>query len=352
MKILIGINTLSSGGAEVFSAELAVAYRRKGHEVTLVVYGGILNSKGEYLQKYLKANDVKTIDLSNKAKILLPYYYQRMVAKLKPDLIHSNLEQTDLLLIITKPFNKGAKYIRTLHNIKILDTYPIWLHRFLFKSYDKNIGCSQFTKTHFQIEELKKEIISIENGVDISRLRTDGELVAKNKGETVFIVIGTSQKRFGKYQKGHDLIIESFKQIREPYKVFFLGNLQNMEEDFPDALENPYFKLVGIISDINEYLSIADFVLAPSRFEGLPISIIEAVCSGVPLICSNIEGFLPFSNDSTLFFENENIKDMILKLQEAIEKRDYFKQLAFKNKEKYIKKFDINEVATQYLNLN
>lgn len=352
MKILIGINTLSSGGAEVFSAELAVAYRRKGHEVTLVVYGGILTNKGEYLQKYLEANEVGIIDLSTIAKILLPYYYQRIVANLKPNLIHSNLEQTDLLLIITKPFNKDAKYIRTLHNIKTLDTYPIWLHRLLFKSYDKNIGCSQFTKSHFQIEELRKEIISIDNGVDISRLPTDGKTVAKNKNETVFIVIGTSQKRFGKYQKGHDLIIESFKQIREPYKVLFLGDLQNMEEDFPDALQNPSFKLIGIISDINEYLSIADFVLAPSRFEGLPISIIEAVCSGVPLVCSNIEGFLPFSNDSTLFFENENIKDMILKLQEAIENRDYFKQLAVKNKEKYIKKFDINEVATQYLNHN
>lgn len=354
MKILLGINALSSGGAEVFTAELAVAYTKKGHDVFLVTYAGILNEKGEDLKKYLIKNNVTLIDFSLKSKILLILYYIKLVLKLKPQLIHSNLEQTDLLLIITKLFSKKTKYFRTLHNIKVFEKYPLWVNKMLFKYYDKNIGCSHYTKTHYQIEELRELIIPIDNGVDVSRLSDTvsfNERKSSNLNQTTFIVIGTSQKRFGEYQKGHDLIVEVFKEIKEDYKVIFLGNLENMEIDFPEVKNNPNYKLIGVTSNINTYIEVSDFVLAPSRFEGLPISTIEAVCSGLPLICSDIEGFLPFTQNSTLVFENENLNDLKDKIEIAINQKDLYKSKGLINKELYIKQFDINEVGSKYLNL-
>ena len=91
MKIVVGINSLSSGGAEVFTAELVVAYAKKGNEVSLITYVGVLNEKGNDLRDYLIKNNVKIIDLSTKSKLFLPYFYIKAILNLKPQLVHSNL---------------------------------------------------------------------------------------------------------------------------------------------------------------------------------------------------------------------------------------------------------------------
>lgn len=351
MKIVVGINALSSGGAEVFASELAVAYAKMKNEVFLITYVGVINEKGNKLKSYLENNNVRVIDLSGKPKILILFYYIKVILNLKPQLIHSNLEQTDFFLIFTKFFNKRGKYIRTLHNIKAFERFPKWLHKFLFRNY-LNIGCSKFTKTHFEIVECRDKIIPIDNGVDISRLpqKLDAELRKEEK--TIFLVIGTSQKRFGLYQKGHDLIVEAFRDIIGSYEVLFLGEISNFEKDFPEIKNNINFKLVGVTSDINPYIAVSDFLLTPSRFEGLPISTIEGVCSGLPLICSNIDGFIPFmESNSSIIFESENVEDLKNKIQFSIYNKENLKKAAVENSYSYRKKFDIDEVAKNYINL-
>ena len=136
MKILLGINSLSSGGAEVFVTELAVAYRQRNHEVTLIVYAGVLDDKGKDLFNKLIEHEIVVIDLSGKPRYLMPFFYITAIWRIRPDCVHSNLEQTDLLLAITKFFNAGACYIRTLHNIKAHNGIPLFLHRWMFNRYD------------------------------------------------------------------------------------------------------------------------------------------------------------------------------------------------------------------------
>ncbi len=358
MKILVGINTLSSGGAEVFASEIAVSYFEKGNDVLFVYFGGVLNKKGEDLLKTLENKGVKTIDISSVPRLLLIFKYYKIVSQFKPDLVHSNLEQTDFLLVTTKIFNRKALYIRTLHNIKVFQKFPYFIHKLLFKFYDYNVGCSTFTKTHFEIPSLKGEIRVIDNGISISRVNLltveKKQLLQELKIESsdvVFTVIGTSQKRFGEYQKGHDLIFDLSDKLPFNVKIIFLGNISNIEKDFPLAWKDSRFLFLGVQNNISNYLNISDFLLAPSRFEGLPISTIEAVCFGIPLICSDIEGFLPFDRDSTLFFKNKSKQGLLESITKAIELSQSYKLLAENNKVFYKDKFDINNVTEKYLNL-
>lgn len=358
MKILIGINTLSSGGAEVFATEIAVSYLEKGNDVLFVYFGGILNKKGEDLLKNLENRGVKTIDLSSISRLLLIFKYHKIVSQFKPDLVHSNLEQTDFLLGITKIFNRKSLYIRTLHNIKVFQKFPYLVHKFLFKLYDYNVGCSAFTKTHFEIPSLKDQIQVIDNGISISRVnaltvekKQLQEQLKIQPSDIVFIMIGTSQKRFGEYQKGHDLIFDLSDKLPSNIKILFLGNISNIEKDFPLAWKDSRFLFLGVQNNISNYLNISDFLLAPSRFEGLPISTIEAACFGIPLLCSDIEGFLPFDTDSTIFFNNNNKQDLLEKIIKAMDQSQVYKLLAEKNKKKYTDKFDVNNVTKKYLNL-
>jgi glycosyltransferase EpsD len=47
---------------------------------------------------------------------------------------------------------------------------------------------------------------------------------------------------------------------------------------------------LGYRNDINEILQLADIYIHPSFREGLPVSVMEAMASSLPVICSNIRG--------------------------------------------------------------
>ena len=44
---------------------------------------------------------------------------------------------------------------------------------------------------------------------------------------------------------------------------------------------------VGRVSDIEDYYSVMDVLFAPSKYEGLPINLIEAQASGLPVVMSD-----------------------------------------------------------------
>lgn len=46
--------------------------------------------------------------------------------------------------------------------------------------------------------------------------------------------------------------------------------------------------LLGSRSDVQSILQISDFFLFPSLFEASPLALLEAICTGVPVVCSDI----------------------------------------------------------------
>ena len=46
-------------------------------------------------------------------------------------------------------------------------------------------------------------------------------------------------------------------------------------------------KFLGRISNVNEIYMASDYFLLPSLFEGFPVSLVEAECSGLPCFISN-----------------------------------------------------------------
>ena len=91
-------------------------------------------------------------------------------------------------------------------------------------------------------------------------------------------------------EKNQEFLLNVFKRIEnDNFKLLFVGNSEGETKirDMIDALElkNKVIVLTNR-NDVPELLSASDCYLAPSLFEGLGLSILEAECNGLPCVLS------------------------------------------------------------------
>jgi glycosyltransferase involved in cell wall biosynthesis len=95
------------------------------------------------------------------------------------------------------------------------------------------------------------------------------------------------------YQKNHEYIIRIFKEINKKNPTAhlvligtgeYLNNIKDEVNKF-SLSENVHF--LGEISNVENVLSAIDIMILPSRYEGLPVVVIEWQASGLPCLISD-----------------------------------------------------------------
>ncbi len=94
-------------------------------------------------------------------------------------------------------------------------------------------------------------------------------------------------------QKNHSFLLKVFKEIvhSQPLSKLLLvgdGALRQMIEDEIASLGlQDRIIMTGNRSDANELLSAMDVMVFPSKYEGLPVTLVEAQCNGLPCVISD-----------------------------------------------------------------
>ena len=99
-------------------------------------------------------------------------------------------------------------------------------------------------------------------------------------------------------------------------------------------------RLVGYRNDVADFYDAADIYILPSIREGLNVSLMEAMASGLAVCCSNIRGNTDLIDDKSCLFEPTNVEDIKRAINYAIQHKC---TLATKNLEK-IRTFDLSSV--------
>lgn len=154
-------------------------------------------------------------------------------------------------------------------------------------------------------------------------------------------------------QKGFDLAIKAFAQVAQRYPEWTLtilgeGEMRSelerlcLELDLEDRVFMP-----GIVKNIDAHLRKADIFILPSRFEGFPMTLCEAMACGVPVIASNcLSGPREIIHDGIdgMLVAPENINALVTGLNQLMSdpgKRQYFSHHA----PKVLDRFGIEPVA-------
>lgn len=132
-------------------------------------------------------------------------------------------------------------------------------------------------------------------GIDVKTFDHQGKIaeIRKEFGFTnddfVFASVGQLSIR-----KNHQVVIKALAEINNSkikYLIIGIGEkekyLRKLISDL--SLENRVY-LVGYRMDVEKVLKAVDAFIFPSIQEGLPVSLMEAMAAGLPIVCSRIRG--------------------------------------------------------------
>ena len=297
MNVLYIIWSLDQGGAERVVLDLAKNADRTQFNITVCC----LNQKGFYAHE-LERLGIEVIALHKLPKLdpFIIYKISKVISKNKIDIVITHLWTSNFWGRITAYLSRVKIIIATEHTTDEKRTWYYHLaDRFLARISSRIIAVSSsvrvFHHRRSKIPSGKFEIIN--NGIDIEKFNIS---VDKNKKRKEFgfknndYIIGL----FGRFvpAKAHEIILQSLKniiKIHPQVKVLFAGSGPTEVIIKKLAAELGLVKHVafaGFRSDIPELYQILDLFVLPSRREGFPITVLEAMASGIPAIVTDVGG--------------------------------------------------------------
>jgi glycosyltransferase involved in cell wall biosynthesis len=160
-------------------------------------------------------------------------------------------------------------------------------------------------------------------------------------------------------QKGHDMLISAWKYVNDLHPdweldIFGVGDWQQMLEDKIKQLNLiGSVILKGTTTDVtSQYLNSSIYVMS-SRFEGLPLVLLEAMSCGLPIVSFDCE-FGPreiITNEIDGFLvEPNNIIELAAKINFLIENQTKRIEMG-KNGSENVKRFSKNVIMNQWIDL-
>lgn len=165
-----------------------------------------------------------------------------------------------------------------------------------------------------------------------------------------FLTVG----RFTPLHKGIDLLIEAFHLFAQKNHDWMLDIIgEGKEEPKYRALINKYkledrITIHPFTNQIQDYYSNAQVYVLSSRWEGMPLVLVEAMSHGLPIVTSDLPVCREILGDFGLYFENGNIEDLAQRLEEATH-LDW--QAKSQEALKIAQQFDIQSIIEQWKQL-
>lgn len=287
MKVLHFISAPAAGGAEIYVKDMVKNASRLGYKAAIVFLGdsNSINRCSKFEAAYLselKECGVSTYFLPNSSRFnpLLAYYAMYKINKdFQPDIVHCHL----MYGVIYSIFSSG-KIVYTHHNIRMDKQRALfYFFDFFISQY---IGICEICKVLLQ-KQTNKPVEKISNAVDVRKL----SLIRKNhknKRVKVIMVGGLN------HHKNYSLALNAINLVRSDNFILEVageGRLRNELLLLTKRLGlQDKVKFLGNINNVYEKYAESDIFMMTSCSEGLPIALLEASLSGLPVIVSNVGG--------------------------------------------------------------
>jgi glycosyltransferase involved in cell wall biosynthesis len=201
-------------------------------------------------------------------------------------------------LVLRRPVVAHVLRGGLLGDIPVLKTAPMGgLRLWLFKRLvDTFVAISQETRLELLAAGIPEErITSVAYGVDVDRFRPAPperrQRCRKDLGFEdwrVVLVVARLEP-----EKGLDTLLDAWPRVKAAVPRALLviaGDGSRRAQLTNQAVSLPEVRFLGLVRDPVPYLQAADCYTLPSLTEGMPISLLEAMATGVPCVATAIGG--------------------------------------------------------------
>ncbi|MFX0196562.1 MAG: glycosyltransferase family 4 protein [Candidatus Hodarchaeota archaeon] len=294
----------------------------------------------------------------------------RIVKKERPDIVHSHGITENIVMGIIAPL-LNIPIVATYHS-NPFDKYKYetsirrkvkrFVYELLYIDFLTKIASRNFAYITVVSQELKKSFV--QKGYEESKIRVvyfgvdvrenDIKFKLKRCGETNILFVGRVS-----VEKGCDCLLRACKRIADQGKNFKLlligdgdiGSFSDMAVKL--GIKDRVF-FAGFRQEVSNFFKESEIFVLPSRGEGLPISILEAMASGLPVIASNVGGIPEAIEEGENGYlvragDELSLADMLAKMIDEGREKRYI--MGLKNKKKVLKLFSGKKMADEYLEI-
>lgn len=302
MKILYV--TTVSGTINAFLIPHIKALIKSGHEVdiassiTLPITQGLLDLGCRFFEIKFDRSPI------NKKNIFAYKDLKHLIKNERYKIIHTHTPIASAIVRLVCKKMEDIKVIYTAHGFHFFKGAPVinWLTYYpteywLSKYTDVliTINKEDYGRSKKSFKAKKVEYIP-GVGLDTSKFKNI-QINNKEKREELlvpidgFLILSVGELNVN---KNHETIIRAIAKLKNPniyYLICGKGPLENHLITLSKELNiEKQIILLGFRRDIPEICKVVDIFAFPSYREGLPVSVMEAMASGLPIICSDIRG--------------------------------------------------------------
>lgn len=316
MNIVQVMPEFGLAGAEIMCENLIYELVKLGHNVTVV---SMYDYHSAITQRLEKAGvDIRYLDKKSGLDISMIPRIKKVLKEVHADVVHTHLYCAQYA--IPAATLAGVKHrVHTVHNIAEKENGR--LARIFNKLFFKHCHLVPAALSELIRDSIAKEynidkdkIPVIYNGIDLSKCQPKSSYDVD--GNFKILHIG----RFSD-QKNHLGLVKAFNDFNSKYpdsELWLIGDGEKkpeIEKYVKDNNLTSKVKFLGLQSDVYSFLHDADIFTLPSNYEGIPMTLIEAMGTGLPIVATAVGGVPDMLNKENSLLVQVDVK----KISEAFE---------------------------------
>lgn len=261
---------------------------------------------------------------------------KHLMSTMQFDIVHCHSPVGGVIGRLAALSARNSNVIYTAHGFHFYKGAP-WINWIFFYNIEKFL--SKYTKTLITINkedyEIAKRFYAEKTvhvpgiGVDTNRYKRFGHVknnlrhqLGISSDSCILISIGELIER-----KNHKAVIKAISMLNDLDIIYLIvgkGVLDTqLKELVGDLKLSTKVSLLGYRNDIPDLCSISDIFVFPSFQEGLPVSVMEAMASGLPIIASNIRGNVDLITNGSggFLFDVSDVKELANKIRALVENK-------------------------------
>ena len=296
-KVLFVLPSLNSGGAERVLITLMNGTSRLKYDRQFIT----VSEAGEL--RHLINSDIPYHSLNRQSVLFcLPALYKK-IKELKPDIVISTMVHMNFAVLTLAPFFPQTRFIvrEAITPSFLFKKYKkmAWLikglYLFLYPRASLILSPTRRIFIEFQkyLNTKSDKFTVLPNPINVQTIREHQDPVIDTKPDPEVISFVACGRLVP--QKGFDRLIKLMAEtsLEHKWHLTILGEGQDrecLEQMVRDYELTNKVSMPGLIAKPYGYFAKADYFLLPSRFEGSPNVVLEALATGTPVIATSEAG--------------------------------------------------------------